>query len=83
MLNILQPPADYLPYDGPLVELVRPLQQVGELCELLGVKDEAGKTIYGCSLWTIGGCLIVVADLLERKQIEDHEKAHCNGWRHK
>jgi hypothetical protein len=80
MLDIQQPPAEYLPYDGPLVEVLRPLWQVQALCRDLGVKD-AG-TIYGCQLWPFGGCLIIIADLPERKQIEEHEKAHCNGWRH-
>src|SRR5262245_27114993 len=47
--DIPAPPADLLPYDGPLARLVKPLPQVGIICRSFGVLDS--RTICGCSVW--------------------------------
>lgn len=78
---ILEPPAQYLPYDGPL-EIRRMLpQEVGHFCRERGLKGWP----LACKFWEDGICVIVVPWLnnpdAERKYI-NHEKAHCNGWTH-
>lgn len=75
MIDIQQPPAEYLPYDGPVVELRLSLQRVKTICYVMGVR---GNDIRGCAGMLPGGCLIVFAYEADR----EHELAHCNGWKH-
>jgi len=80
LVSILAPPANMLPYTGPLVRIERPLWQTGQICRSLGI--ETDRTIYGCQVWGQGGCLEIIASGQQREQVIRHEDAHCNGWRH-
>lgn len=78
MIDIQQPPAEYLPYDGPVIELRLPMQRVKTICYVLGVR---GIEVKGCGTFAPGGCLIVYP-IEDDGAIREHELAHCNGWRH-
>lgn len=74
----IEPPAEYLPYDGSLVVLERAPMQVRAICRALGIVAFA---VLGCQVWGAGGCLIVVPTN-DDGSVRRHEEAHCNGWRH-
>jgi hypothetical protein len=37
------------------------------ICRALGVKTASGERVYGCSMWTAGGCLIVLPSVDARR----------------
>lgn len=87
-MDIQEPPAIMLPYDGPMIEIRLPLQRVKTVCYAFGVRGEANQFLMGCSTFRDGGCLLIIPEIEPRvskerqQQIRDHELAHCNGWRH-
>jgi len=81
------PPVLYdFPYDGPGVVVTIPVSSVETVCRALGVKTKSGDRIYGCSLWTAGGCLIVLPAIdieiskADQDKVRRVESANCNGW---
>lgn len=88
MLDVLPPPPTWIA-DPPqtMIELRLPRSRLNVLCRLIG--GDPGfqyRDLYGCSLWAIGGCLIVVPSVdavitaKTQADIRAHEVAHCNGW---
>ena len=73
------------PPPAQLVEIQRPIEQVGAVCRALGVKTTFAM-IYGCSTWARGGCVIVIPQVQGpvtaqfQARVREHEIAHCNGW---
>jgi hypothetical protein len=87
ILNDFPPPPLYdFPYDGPGVVVMLPVARADTICRALGVKTKTGERVYGCSLWTAGGCLIVLPSVDEQISRSDQdmvrrvESANCNGW---
>lgn len=78
MTMAIEPPAIYLPYDGPLIAIKRRTMEVRTICYGLGLREFGA---LGCQLWAEGGCLIVIP-IDDDGSIKRHEEAHCNGWRH-
>jgi hypothetical protein len=83
------PPAKYdHAYDGPLIVVSRPVEQVGLMCRTAGgvaAKDWALGSIYGCSFKIDKRCYVIVPSDVPNKlrnQLFRHEQAHCNGWVH-
>ena len=81
------PPALYdFPYTGLGNLIVVPHADM--VCAELGVRSKVGATFYGCSLWTAGGCLIVlpkISHIISKRNqamVRRVENANCNGWPH-
>jgi len=79
------PPALYdVPYTGPGNLLIVP--DASAVCIDIGVKVKPDHVIYGCSWWTLGGCLIVLPKVLwpitqaDQDMVRRVESANCNGW---
>ena len=74
---IQTPPIEYdHAFKGPSYIEYMSLEKLQELC---------GGPVYACSY--IGGlngrCIMYLSKLPgQQKQLERHERAHCNGWRH-
>ena len=88
MIDIPMPPPSYYaaPPPSTMIELYLPAMTVDWLCRILGVRAGAGKRVYGCASWQIGGCLVILPRTdpqitrADQDAIRLHEQAHCNGW---
>jgi hypothetical protein len=75
-LHELEPPDKYNhSYDGPVIESVKSLAEVHEICGYDGV---------ACSWHFAGTCYLVLPSggpgLASVSVYRRHETAHCNGW---
>lgn len=86
MIDIQEPPANWIAPAPPGIELRLSLSEVNSICRLLRAEVPSGKEVYCCSIRDNGGCLIVVPkidfgfDLADQDKVQVHETAHCNGW---
>jgi hypothetical protein len=82
-MQVTTPPVEFdHPYDGPVIERVLSLEDARQLCESLG-----NGLVDGCAvIRTQDRTCIIVVPLDGPDPIiahyEQHEIAHCNGWRH-
>lgn len=84
-MDIQAPPSAYsIPYSGAGIELRLPLYDLNIVCHSLGIAR--AESLYGCSKWSIGGCLIVIPAVGngitsdDQDRVRAHELAHCDGW---
>ena len=86
MMDVQSPPAIYAKdcETPPALELRLPLNRLNVVCRMLGA--EGGQALHGCSLFAIGGCLVIVPKVegavtqADQDAVRKHEEAHCNGW---
>jgi len=78
------PPALYdFPYKGPGNLIIVP--DAAAVCWQLGIRVKTGDIVYGCSVFTWGGCLIVLPKVVGNITLEIQravrriENANCNG----